>query len=282
MRIAIVFILLASAGFAADDEVRILYAAPKVGDKTIRTVQNEMSVKLQIKGGERNFSKAYGLEENTQLATTVLDAGKVAATKVKAEYLRDDHKSTDPDGPARTSQIVEGKSYVVANTRTGMEVYLATEKQYAPPEETELVLLDFMELGRMPRISALFADKIFKVGEKLEVTEKAADGLFADAGTLRDLTVTLRGVKNESGTEVALFDVTVNFERRDEYLLYTAPLKGQIAVALNSALPLRLNVSGDLKVSGIKPAEGLLPEKTAEGKGTMKYSLTHEFTPAEK
>jgi len=282
MRIAVLLLLLTTSVFAADTEVKISYATPRVGDKTVRSVQNEMSVKLTITGGERAFTKAYALEETTRVAITVLDAGKVAATKIQVQYLKDDHKSTTPEGSARTSQIVEGQSYIVANTRTGKEVYLPGEKQYAPIDAAEIVLMDFAELGRMPRISALFANKVFTIGKTIEVPGKAAQGLFSDAGTLTGLTVALREVKKELGVDVAIFDVAVNFERRDGYLIYTAPLKGEIAVAVNSALPVRLSVSGELKASGTKAAEGLLPEKKADGTGTMKYVLTNELTPGAK
>ncbi|HYF48208.1 MAG TPA: hypothetical protein VEJ63_02310 [Planctomycetota bacterium] len=261
---------------AAQTSVKITYAGPKVGDKTIRTVKNQMALELEITGGKRSFTHANQLEETTSIAVTVLDAGKRAATKVKAEYLKDDHASNGPDGPEKVSQIVEGRSYIVANTRTGMEVYMPTGRQFAPPEEAELVLLDFVELGRVPKMSALLADRTFIVGKTFHVPNKDAQGLFADAGTLKDLNLTLRSVRKEAGVDVAVFDVAVDFERRDGYLTYKAALKGEAAVVVNTALPLRISVAGDMKVTGSKPAEGLLPEKTAEGKGTMKYSITND------
>jgi hypothetical protein len=155
-------------------------------------------------------------------------------------------------------------------------VYTSDEKQPAPSEEGDIVRDDFLELGRVPKLSLLFADRKFKVGEKIAVPDKDAQGLF-EGGTLKNLSVTLREVKKTSDQESVLFDVEVIFERREGHLTYITPLKGELSVGLNTAWIERLSVAGNITVNGTKPADSTAAEKIAHGTGTLKYSLKVDY-----
>jgi hypothetical protein len=279
MRYLIAVVLLAASVRAEDIQIR--YVPMQTGDKTTLSTINSMAVKLTVKGGGESFTREQTLDESTKMTKTVLDSGKNGPTQMRVDYVTDDHTATSPEGVERGSQVVEGKSYVVTAATGEPRVAYAGEEKLVSMAEIEMVLEDFQEFGKTPRFSKLFDGQSFKQGEKVKIDDKAADGLFGGVGTLSGLTVTLKEVR-KGDFDVAVFDADITFTRRDGGLVFTAPLKGEIAVGVQNAWPVKIAVSGAITISGKKPAELNEPEKTAEGGGKMKFSAISEYGKAAK
>ncbi len=214
-------------------------------------------------------------DEKDKLIKVLKADTKGAPMEVEVNYRKSSSVSVEQGQRKVGTRPTQGKTYVV--TSDGSVRYAAGQTP-PPAEEAQAVKKDFANMGKSFIIDEL-AGKSFTEGQKVPELEAVLRRYAGsdDEVKVSDGEVIFKGTRACGGETCGVFGVAMKMAGVfEESLRMEVPLSGEIVVRVNGAWPVKLALSGPIKVSGGKEVEGRKMVLTGGGQMNIGYSYTYK------
>jgi hypothetical protein len=176
-------------------------SAPRVGMRA--RVKNTTDTTMTVAGMPGLPASPFELKERVERTEEILAVEGRIVTRVRVIYdVYDTTNTITGSAPARTPSAVEGNTYVVGVTKTGLEIVDAKGKPPAP--DAQLVIeRDYRSLGKEEEISGALPDVPIHVGDAAPALASAIKSKLAEkqmSGIKGNLDVRVDAANDESVT----------------------------------------------------------------------------------
>ncbi len=239
---------------------QVHFHAPQVGEEVALAIDLNLELKVDVtQFGQAIDSTSHGLTHRQERQMRILEANRNGATKVQVDYAKATQTVHSQGKPVSNAvQPVAGKSYLVA--RTGEQLTVTDLSGQTPPEAELQIVKDHLQfLGRPNPLVTFFANRSFKIGQRVKVPVQLAKELLGFGNTVGHVDtfgMTLSEVRTIEGVSCGVFQI--DFVAKDNNnTAMTMDIGGELILQLPTGRTLKASLAGPVSVADARgPAGG--------------------------
>jgi hypothetical protein len=282
--VALAFAVLSSTtlSFAQDETVAFTRKAPSKGDVRTDTTANSSELAMQISmGGQVMQSMDQKQSQDSVWRYTVLEMAGDAIKSMKVHCEKEVTRVMGSDTPS--PYVGETLVATVEDVESPDDVDMRTVEDKEVEDEDLATALGSKASGRIgmryARYSSFLPDRPVKVGESFKIEGDAAREMFEGGQQDPDavtITYTLKGREEFGGCECAKFAVEMVVNMKDPRgLVFDLKMKGDLLIDTATSWFHKMDLAGEMKLSGSMAASGQELEVSGKGPMTMKQVATY-------
>lgn len=265
------------ASTAVAESVTFTREAPVIGTtiEDSRHMSMKLGLSLATKGSIVQQMKREQ-SEMVKFAATILEVNDVAASKVKVSYGKvQESVSMGEDATPKLSPV-SNRSYVVADSSTGVIDVSRADGSEPTKEEVEAVRSDFSTLGQPDEFEQLFDGRAFPIGSSLPVPDGLLTGAMGEEFATGSCELILSEVRD--GLAVITMTMSAEMGMADAGMTGKVELAGEMLVQPKGSRVLSMRLEGPVLLQGALNENGM--EFNLEAKGTMKLERSATYSTA--
>ncbi|MEZ4234315.1 MAG: serine/threonine-protein kinase [Polyangiaceae bacterium] len=219
---------------------------PVIGDQA--EIREELKIDLEANG------KQVKLASSSQRRVQVLSVEGNTPSRMQVEYVIERNET---NGKAETS-AAQGQTFIVDVSRGQKEIVTAAGQA---PSAAQLKDVKDDDLGVGP--VSFLPDSEFKVGQSLPMPAS----LVPTGAQLERGTLTYTGTKDQGGSKVATFDLSLDMRDERDVVKIASKLSGTMELDVSTSRLLLVTMKGPLSASG-----------GGSGSGFMTYTARYSYT----
>ena len=276
--VALLFVFLMSAGAAAQT---VTFGETASFEGVTRTHSEGMVMDLDImaegEGGPQSM-KMYQSERNTYTETvhSYVDGRVMRRTVVFAEAVKE---STQPmRGKKKTEPPIVGITYEITATDPDdpAKLDIVREDGDDVAEEAASYLTEKFDAKERMRLDEVLSGRTMSVGETFSLNDDQMKGfgnsIATDKMTVQSVTLTLNGVSETDGEQVAELGIAASFAQASPIMELEITMKGTVQIFTESLWPLNMELDGSIVGAGSHGGSTV----TADGMVTMSRKASYE------
>jgi hypothetical protein len=260
-----------------EDPVTLELRPLSVGDAYVERVELATATRLEIEGARREISLAQ--ERHAFSARVeIVEAEDDGPTVARVVYtLREDQDRQDDKPTVRAiARPVQGRAYRIV--RKGKDVRAELDDGASLDVREAMVVADANFAFAQGRFRGLLPTGTLEPGHVVTLAEDRVAPLFEArprrGQTVRHATLTYRGLADEAGTTVAIFDLDVAFETLEGVLRVVRALRGELAYDPRTGALVRATCEGPVELKSETGAHG---GASLAGHGALTYDASVEL-----